>query len=58
MLLGCEEKLKRLEEELKPKVEGLVKDLQALLQPKKKEAKRRWKVEKVIVNQICTMIQH
>lgn len=58
MLLGCEEKLKRLEEELKPKVEGLVKDLQALLQPKKKEAKRRWKVEKVIVSQICTMIQH
>jgi hypothetical protein len=44
-LLGCEDKLKTLEQELKPKVEKLTQDLQILLQPKRKEAKRRWKVE-------------
>ena len=43
-LLGCEDKVKKLEQELKPKVEKLAQDLQILLQPKRKEAKRRWKV--------------
>lgn len=46
MLLGCEDKLRKLEQELKPKVEKLTQDLQILLQPKKKEAKRRWRVRK------------
>ena len=44
LLVGCEEKLKKLEQELKPKVEKLTKDLQILLQPKKKAAKSNWKV--------------
>ena len=45
MLLGCMDKLKKLEQEINPKVERLMQDLQILLQPKRKEAKQRWKVE-------------
>ena len=40
-LLNCDKKLKRLENE----VEWLTKELQIILQPKKKAARKRWKVD-------------
>ena len=41
LLFGCDERLKKLEQELKPKVDRQTQDLQI---PKQKEAKQRWKV--------------
>lgn len=43
-LADCQERLKKFEHDLRPKVEKLVQDVQILMQPKQKAAKRRWRV--------------